>query len=362
MDRTRCLFRPVFYGALFIALMGCAHLPQKEVRIYVDAFAEVCKTTELLFEDYARAKAYQLSLKRSGSKPARLPPVFEPSAVIKEKKTVEDRRAALGAVTRYNNMLLALSQGKSVDAVRKDLGQLGMLVDIAAGGSVPALGLIKEVATEAIALAEKARSRAEFVRAFRAATGGEKPVIPAILDFFIEDTKSYSEIRKVMISGKITSVNSKFGSLARTLFNFAKMYKAPPPGKPLAAERAHLESEYNEMNRQLNPAAKYIQFKVGDEPYDNAAHQKLENLIVPMRDLAKEEQKLVDQLNAYNARLREYVLLIEKTKGYLWEIEEALQRPPDYDLHKDKILALGVILQSEASDLRGALKSLLANL
>jgi len=107
MNRTRCLFRPVFYGAFFMALIGCAHLPQKEVQIYVDAFAEVGKTTELLFKDYARAKAFQLSLKRSGSKPTRLPPVFEPSAVIKEKKTVEDRRAALGAVTRYNNMLLA---------------------------------------------------------------------------------------------------------------------------------------------------------------------------------------------------------------------------------------------------------------
>lgn len=362
MNRARLLFKPIFYCALFMVLIGCAHLPQREVKIYVDAFAEVGKITELLFEDYARAKAFQLTLKRSGSKPTRLPLVFEPSAVIKEKNTVEDRRAAIGVVTSYNNMLLALAEGRSVDAVRKDLGQLGMLVDIAAGGSLPALGIIKEVATEAIALAEKARSRAEFVRAFRAATGSRRPVIPAILDFFVEDTKSYSAIRKVLISEKITRVNSKFGSLARTLFNLAKTYKAPSPGKPLAAERANLESEYNNMNRQINPAAKYIQFEVGNQSYDVAVHQKLENLIAPMRDLAEEEQKLVDQLNAYNARLREYVLLIEKTKDYLWEIEEALQRPPEYGLHKDKILALGVDLQSEATDLRGALKSLLANL
>lgn len=367
MKKNRLFFHFALLLCLLSFIASCIHfqrIPREEFKVYVDAFEEVRRTTELLFEDYVAAKKLQAKLKGSATKATRLPPAFDPSTIqtiTKEDKAIKDRRAALEAVAIYNGMLLSLAEGKSVDQVKTGLGKLENLFDIVAGSTLPCSGAIKQIIKTVITAAEKARSNAEFVSAFKEATGGNEPVIQTLLDFFIGDTRQYSEMKRIIIVDKRKDINSIFGAQGRTLFSIIEIYTPPSPGTPFYSKRVQLELEYNQMYSQINPGVDYIDFPTeGQKPYNEQAHQQLENIMKPMLYLAKEEQKLVKQYAAYNEGFHAYVKLIQNTKSYLAQIENALLEPQGSSKQFETVLnALGIDLKRDSQVLQSAFKEIL---
>jgi hypothetical protein len=343
---------------LNMTLGGCLHLgpvPEREFKLYSNAFDEVRKNTELLFEDYIASKELQSRLTKTDKKTnkSRLPETFDPSSVKLvqiENTALSDRRAALEAVAQYNEIMLDLAAGRSVQEVKKKLVRLEGLFDVLAGSTLPCAGIIKAVFNRVILAAEKARSRGEFVSAFREAGEGEHAIIPAILDFFIEDTRAYSDMKKVLVVASRKKITSKFGTQGRMLFNIAGMYKLPLTEKELYSKRNNLEYEYNKLFSQINPIAKFIYLPSGGhETYTQDAHNQLENIMEVLTSIARQEEIIISELYKYNDELKNYVKIILMTKEYFAQVEKAIYEPSGKYYIDENIRELGIYMIKKAS-------------
>lgn len=148
----------LFLASFFLALVGCASLPNEEISSYRKNFAEVNVAGNRLLDEIspyvslvAKREGGGGSLKDCGLNEHGYPKCFDPrlalqSRSVEEHGSIIARRAALGAIQTYNDLLLDLAEGKPIDRAGqrvKDLtefvGVLSSTLGIA--GPLPALAV-----------------------------------------------------------------------------------------------------------------------------------------------------------------------------------------------------------------------------
>jgi hypothetical protein len=367
---------------LLVMMSGCAQLPVEEVRRYSGAFEQVRGVTETLIEDFDNARK-EVNRQRVAVAAPRFPATFDPNTFLVAAKRSEDvaaRYAALDAVSKYNQALVALADGRGIESAKAAVGSvLG-----SAAVFLPQIGVAAPIVSAVIVAVERARTQTEFVRAYREVThpdpacaqstpsakpgvvvGGVAnaaqcgPLIKAIFAILIADTTQYYDQHVTFALRRSDQIKQPGArTLSRSINTLTARYAPPAPGSPLASEYLTLAAEYQRITAQFDPTEPQS-FRAGKETYDVDAQNELRGLIAGLREIGRQEQKIIDDLNTYHARLIDYVRLLEQTYAYLDAVGEALERPADVDALAGKVVELGSTLRRDGGDLRGAFLKLL---
>lgn len=391
---TRRRRRRAYLGAALLTLLAaaaCAPLPIEPARSYTNAFEQVRNVTEILLTDFENAQ------KAVGATPGktvaqRFPASFEPQEYLSGARGNSDvaaRRAALEAVSRYNEALLGLAEGRSVQSAKVTVAGL---VSLAAMFN-PTIGIAGGLASEVAGAVERARTRAEFVAAYRQAVSDDLcappvvgsaqvpkpapsaatdtaaatklpscgPIIPAIFVFLIEDTRNYYQARVVLAEQEMAASNRNIRTLLREIEDLTGGRAAPAPGSAQAAEYQTMAADYQRLTAQLLGPDGSRSFRSGSQTYDQGTHAALTIAMTALRRAGDQDKKVVDDLNAYHARLGDYVRLLDRTQTYLADIGTALSQPIDVDAATARLVDVGIGLRRDSIDLQGAFLKLLAS-
>jgi hypothetical protein len=214
------------FVSFVLTMFGCTSVPIREFTSYKQVFAEARAAGEQVLFDYSAAvKEYEQARKlqagdSSGNRASSAIEInrlanIDPTAaapVAAELDDVTVRIRAWDVVQRYNDVLLSLAEGKSVDQVSAAVNGLMQslatfpLEDIAQAASTisPYIGVLKEVLT----LAEFERSHRKFVAAVKKgapligvpirenAESGDKKTFQSFLKLLRDDAKNFFNIRK----------------------------------------------------------------------------------------------------------------------------------------------------------------------
>lgn len=381
-------------GVMLLAIGGCAQLPVEEVKRYSASYEQVRAVSETLIEDYAKARtASKPPASPTTGVPPRFPATFDPNdhlAGAKRSDAISARLAALDAVSKYNQALVALADGRGVESAKATVGTV-----VGGVASLLSIGIATPVVTAVFGAIEKVRTQAEFVKAYREVRspdpacisaaqdtsqakvtidGKELPVpkldnvrdapqcgpfIKSIFAVLIADTANYYDQRVVLAGRRSDDVKEPGTRLLSRSINTVTARHAPPAvGSPLLPGYLALAAEYRQLSTQLQPKEPQS-FGAGTEPYTGSANDELRGLVAGLREIAQREQKIVDDLNAFNARLGDYVRLLEQTEKYFDAVGEALERPADVDALAVKAFDFGSAIRRDGTDLRGVFLKLL---
>lgn len=223
------LRRVVALVVLLIA-SGCISVPEQDLAAYRSAYAEAQSAGDLLYDEISALIARR-GKTAGGSCPTAngVPSCFEPASVASGGRSLEDpaiqaRRAALDIIATYNIAIAELAEGKSAEALERNVGELtGLARDLASlasiGGGLPAF-LTGPALGSLGAMAERldlARARA----AVRQSLLAERATIEALIDELIADTPRMYDIYLIgqgdIASNETTpeGVRREFGKIAK---------------------------------------------------------------------------------------------------------------------------------------------------
>ena len=106
---------PVLICVLVLGTASCAEIPTAELTAYKQAFGSAKQSAETVIADYSNA-LQEASVIAPGSADSPFPKVFEPESFLSGDAgdtNVASRLRALEVSGQYNNVLVALAQGKS---------------------------------------------------------------------------------------------------------------------------------------------------------------------------------------------------------------------------------------------------------
>ena len=315
---------------LLLVLTACAHPPVRELRTYTEAFSAARTVSDVLYNDMAAAQEVAAKRERNAS----FPEEFKPQEDLDKRHDIQARRRALDVVVTYNEILLKLAEGRTVEELRSALGPLQQSVSTVLGfvasGAMPLIGPALRAIGTALEAAERARSRAEFTRAGLA---GHEDVIK-IIAFLIDDTKDLYKARKSVVEFELTEAKAQAGEVRQAMVVLAGKYRLPPPGSTLAQGRTNVELELNRLFNILRPGApvQSLLGAAGDRANTAPAYSdEITALLVvrveQLRRAVERHQQGVNSLNEYHRMLRDYVLLLDHARQSVVVLKAAVEAP-----------------------------------
>ncbi len=188
---------------IFFLTFGCMHTPTQELTQYRNAFSQVQVVSEEILIDFSdakeRAEKREAIKKTQSSGPAIL---FSTELTDDVEDAIDVRRNALRVIDKYNNVLVTLAEGKSVETVQSAAGGLMNAIDsfitATAGSAVPGLSAVVDSAKLLFGYLEKARLRGEFEKAVRDGA----PVVHKILIELRNERQEHLNFRVVPPLGR----------------------------------------------------------------------------------------------------------------------------------------------------------------
>ncbi len=354
--------------AIVVILPACTQqtpIPVKQFTAYRQAFDVAKLAASDVLGDYAeiakqakREIAAVRSTLNQGQSYDKLPPLFKPSTVENNPNLDDDiavRLKALQTVARYNDALLNLVEGKSVqelgDSVKSLAGNISSLAQ-GLGASIPGVGLAVPIITKFLAMAETARNRKDFARALHAG----RPVINKIFDFLISDTIVYDQLRRNLAQRKIDHITDDALSLVTDMAKLTRGYAEPLLLSDLSRAKSNVAKEMQNVLRSLgeNPSAlpyKDLPGSLGGLPYTPIVQSQLELFLKELRAAGTERKKIITGVIDYQRTLDSYVKLLRQVGAALDAVQVNLNAPFDLTVAVNDLVGL-------AFEVRGAIASL----
>jgi hypothetical protein len=350
---------------LLIGLAGCVQVPVQPLNDYVSSFEEARSAGLLLIDEVAKSSA-AIERRRAGPTAAAsravIPETFDPEAVTEEgadgvPALFAARRAAFDAIMDFNEVLIKLAEGRSVEEMRTDVAEIGRAMPLLlslAQTAVPGAGIVLTALGPALRQAEVARSRLEFRRAVIA---GEDDV-QNVIALLIRDTPALYDIQKNRYKLERDGALAAAGQVRRSMIAVASAYQAPSGAD--AAERNRLASEAGAILSRLLDQPVAVTLAASSSPaapgYPAEANRQLAVFVTQLREvqaqaLAAEQGKAA----AYEA-MRRYVLLLRKTQNSLTLLGQEVEAPSP--VTAGDLLRVGTDVREHAVRLKGAVRQL----
>ncbi len=370
--RVRPDARAVLAAAVLLVLAGCAAAPVAEFRSYANAAEEVNRTTLTLLADYQTAVNFQ----PAAAKPD-FPAAFDPKAFDGEAEpSIQARKDAVAALRDYSAKMLFLAEGGSYEAVQARVGTLVSLIGSAFPAMAGAGGIVRTLAGQL----EKARSAEEFRNALHAATvqpsSGDcpapksappdklttelvaancLPILDGIYTVLKADTAAFYAAQFGVYDRRVKALRKSFGAEVKKIKVVTAQFKRPESG----AERDRLvalEKTLNDMGPSLNPRSlnEILVKQTEGEALNDAVLSTIELRIDTLKSLTTQNAQLKAALVAYHAQLGAYVDLINQTSIYLDKVEQAAVQPVDNVERAERLVRLGLQIESGAVQSRDA--------
>jgi hypothetical protein len=351
---------------LMLMMAGCATPPVQELQGYSQAFEEVRTTTYILIDDYERAvEAVQ-------SPPAvrtEAEDVFDPLLFMRPTalSDTDMRRRAIDAVVEYNEAMLALARGSSIEAVKHTLAPLKTFLILAGPQIAASAPFVEGLMVRAL----KARDNAEFIRAFEEATitvteGGVdcsgaaehcRPIIEGIIEHLALDTALYYDARRGFVNQELSEIAQEFSDSSMPIAGYGQRFARPSGDTELGRHLLHLESEYHDLSRRITPDADSVRLisGAGTQAADATTLAAIDALMVPLRDLAERALVARGSLQSYYDALAAYVRLLQRTIDLLHQTQAAAERPRDAFAIAEILGEIGMDVERDGIDAREAL-------
>ena len=344
------LLRRAAFGAISLAFLlgaGCTSVPQKEFNSYRAAFTEVKSTTEQLLVEYDSAKRSEAKHKK-GKKPVVAETVRFPTAVslsLSGPNTltadpVDVRRQALKVVSDFNDVLILLAEGKSVEEVRSGVdsliggyGKLSELLGAAKG--IPYAEPIAALASVVIAKLEEANNHRQFVAALRE---GE-PIVRDILSVFAKDAETIYSIRATQADRIWTMEQDTVATLIRRMSSVSEEHAAPSTeadAKKLISIEKSVRETLNRVGLKKNPAMLTTN---GQRAFGAVTLSQLEQTLAQATEAAGKYEAIIEEQQALYALMVSYGGLLTQTNYSLVAVRAALDSPPDIYAQANSLIA-----------------------
>ena len=356
-------------------VQGCAQIPLKEFQSYQQAFNETQAVAKEVLADYADARDSVSKLRPSGagrdgvtppgaintavlSYPTQFAPPLS-AATASKPDDLAVRLQALETVARYNDILSALAEGKSVAQVKASangfagsLERLQSVIGNPSFGKLTAgLGSYLPLVNTVLGIIENARTRAQFIEATRR---GE-PLVRQILDFFIEDTRDFYGVRYSLIDTQVARLKVAIRDNGETMQTLARAHLAPT-GSDQMKELKDLEEKvaaklsaigFTGTKFQLLPGG------AGASPYSELVATQLVQFDASIESQVSGHNALVTKMNTYHTLLSKYVSLLEQTKQNLMLVRATIDAPQDIVPQTQEVFLLVLEIRREFLKLRG---------
>ena len=355
-------------GFLVLFTAGCAQIPEQELSQYRNAFAEVQQASEEILVDFAEAK--EVAEKRVAATDADANASDAPTPVLfstelqsfgaKEPEAVEVRRTALRTIDKFNNVLVTLAEGKSVEAVQGAAGGFvqaaGKFVAAAAGSAVPGLSAVTSVVQTLVGQFEKARLREEFETAVRAGA----PVIEQMLIAFIEERTDHITLRAIEANERQLFIVNEITTTAASLRDLVATHSAPAAGAD-----DPLPTLQEDLNAALEPAASGLAFKLpltltygsGGPSFGTDQATIAQQGIAQIREQSARFQANVAQFESLRSALNNYGAMLDKARTALKTLAEALDKPPKFEEVSDELFQIAFSLKRDIEAFKAARKA-----
>jgi hypothetical protein len=348
-------------------LIGCGHVPVNEFRAYHEAFTETKSVSQEVLSDYAIAKEDlaridEAKKKKEGEdkeqKTSPFPTAFDPAEAMGVNVALNEidfRLMALETISRYNDLLLALADGRSVKQVKSSATALTSSIASLAE-FLPALGSVTPIAPLAKTLLselEKARSTEEFKKALQ---DGDK-IVTRILDVLITDTVNHYGLRFALADGERVKIKARASKNRLIIKNVMKEHLPPTDENRLET----IESDLNEKLEKMGWSTKTIlttRNKSGDQEKDQVweytalADTQITQTMNALDKNVAEYQRIVEKTNDYHAMLTSYVSLLEQTKQALRIVRVAMNTPVEIRLQAEELARVALSVRREIVNLR----------
>ncbi len=364
---------PLVPVILLLVLGACASPPVQEFRDYSQAFTEARVTSEVLLDDVALAMAVADSREEQGSAEATttelFPKSFDPTSVLGaeapgEPPAIAARRVALATVAQYNEVLLRLAEGRTVEEAGAGLGTLGeratQLASLAGAGANPLIGIGVSALQEAVKLAERARARREFEKAILSGYGS----VQGILQALVNDTPTLYEIQKQRFQFELTDAQAEVNEVLNTMRELAGSFGPPRDGTALASEHERIETELSFALSNVLGRAVTLDLppsRAGNAPaYSQQVSDSLGSQLDLLKSKSEEHQAIVEKINAYHAALGSYVAMLYQVQRALTTVKTLVETPQEPTEVARNVIRSGLELREKVQVLRAELGALRA--
>ena len=337
---------------------GCAQIPSHELAQYRNAFSEVQKVSEDILVDFADAKE---KAEQKNAVPRVVPTTLfstqleEPG---KQLSAVEVRRTALRTIDKFNNVLVTLAEGKSVEAVKTTadgfVQAANKFFSVTAMVAVPGLSAISGLVQTLAGELEKARLREEFENAVRRGA----PVIDRILFELIAEREDHILLRAAEAQERQVELVNEITVAAASTRDLVTARAAPPVNDP----RSNLQTA---LNKALQPAAKALTFglplqltySTGAPPFGVAERAVAEQTIARIQELGVSFQANLAQYENLRSALNSYGAMLERTRGGLKLLVDALDRPKKFEEVSEELFQIAFSVKRDVEAYRAARKA-----
>lgn len=348
-------------------LSACPSLPKAELTAYHDAVNAARSASLDLMVDAAAAKkranerqaARRENLIRQSNHP--YPSTFSPKEVLgnsSEDPDFKTRTEAWETITRYNEALIALAEGKSPQQVKSSFQALTTNVvklSTALGATVPPLGAATQLVSTFLELAEKARTRAEFVQAI---SKGEPIITTMIKRYLVEDTKNFYLARYVTTERTINAAKDTVFPLAMSIQKLAAEHQEPT-NEDFRQRKRVIEKRLQEALRQfgidkINPRLGQLSGSSAPEapPYTELIHSQLEQQLASIDSEVNVRKTAIEELLRYHSLLTTYVQLLNQVTTGLMRVRRKLEEPADIQRAAKEIFEVALQLRRDFDELR----------
>jgi len=309
-------------------IAACTSLPTKDFTSYKEAFANARTAGESVILDYGSAMKKEQIVRQSQKAATESKPTsgrndnFNPidaASVFTEIDHIAVRIAAWEVVSRYNDVLTTLAEGKSaqevagtVDGLYESLTNFPLDKIAEATGSIsPFINAFKTLVTAS----ETERSKKQFITIVNEV--GPK-IRNGFLMFLIDDTKNYSNIRKTQNDREYRRfINQGVTPLSRRFKNLAEQYK---PDDNVAA----ITSEINALRKSIAiPGGDISLQSSGSVKVTAMGLSQLEQIRDDIKQNIEAAKAKTTELNNYQTMLVSYVKLIRQVDLSLQALERA---------------------------------------
>ena len=345
---------------LVLLATACAEIPQQELGTYVEAYGQARSATEQVLTDLIAARE-EIKANQAAAAAAKAPvrrgvyvPPTERSGAS-GPDAIGSRLAALALVSQYNDILVAIAEGKRVAVLQAKVqgaAQVATELLSLAGASFPGVGALTGLLQTIASEAQKYKDRKDFADAVRAGA----PLVKDILQFFIQDTPLIVAVHEGVWDAEGAPLRNQADRIARSIFAEVRQSAPPPAGSPEQKKLGAIESHLTEELSKIRPGAVTLQ-PAGRTPLTMATLEGMD------ADLGSLDMAVAAYLEnqrkspALRALMDKYVDTLAATQAALDNVAKALDRPVDISKAAIELLDSAIAIKQQYAIYKAAVKS-----
>lgn len=335
--------------AVLLLASGCAVTPETRHSLdaYTQAMQQVDQSAQVFLDEYGERVRQQAEKQRIAQGGTVAPLEEYPGQFVlpgsasqsPEDQAIAKTRHALRVVRAYNEALVALAEGRSLQEVRQDTvgfaTQLQALASMA-GAAIPGIAAFTAVGPSVIKLAQDAWNRQQLADAVR---NGREAVDTILAELAAQVPPMYT-VSVVATSQEQDELRAAMKRLGGGLAAVAQRH-APPTDGNLAADLSAMQAQLGDMGRHTRTVAVLpiaLKFTAGRPVYDNGAHAEAQVYLQSMSAAADRYAGLVARQNAGHAALARYVAALGQARTSLGALAASFDQPVNLALEAERLL------------------------